>query len=266
MLLDELWGLVYQVAFVDLQLSERTLFLVGTFLFHEIPFIVLNLSLFLIHHYSLFENYKIRKNKYPDQSLVYQCLKSAVINHLILQWPTILIVWYLFNATGTHFSPTLPSLSTMLLQLLIFIIIEDTLFYWSHRLLHHPRIYKHIHKQHHEFKSTIGIASEYAHPVEAILSNLVPSLAGPFVVGPHVFTFWLWTSFRVIETTDAHSGYNFPFSPFNLLPFQGGPERHEYHHFYNLGSYGSFFTFWDWFCGTDQPFKKHQSSLSAKNQ
>jgi len=157
----------------------------------------------------------------------------------------------------------------MLFHIFIFILVEDFLFYWSHRLLHHPKIYKHIHKKHHEFKSTIGIASEYAHPVESFISNLVPFISGPILVGlmsqTHAFTFWLWTLIRITETVDAHSGYCFPISPFNLLPFQGGPERHEYHHFYNRGSYGSFFCFWDWVCGTDLPFKQHhQSSLKTK--
>lgn len=33
-----------------------------------------------------------------------------------------------------------------LYHLAISIAVEDTLFYWSHRTLHHPRIYKYIHK------------------------------------------------------------------------------------------------------------------------
>ena len=44
----------------------------------------------------------------------------------------------------------------------------DTSFYWSHRLLHHPRLYKHFHKQHHEYRGTIGFAAEYAHFVEQV--------------------------------------------------------------------------------------------------
>lgn len=30
-------------------------------------------------------------------------------------------------------------------------IIEDFYFYWVHRLLHHPALYKHIHKVHHDY-------------------------------------------------------------------------------------------------------------------
>ncbi len=39
-----------------------------------------------------------------------------------------------------------------------------------------------IHKFHHDFKQPFGIASVYAHPVEHVLSNLLPVLAGPAVM------------------------------------------------------------------------------------
>jgi sterol desaturase/sphingolipid hydroxylase (fatty acid hydroxylase superfamily) len=43
-------------------------------------------------------------------------------------------------------------------------LVNDFLFYWAHRALHHPKLYGRIHKQHHLFKQTIGIAAEFAHP------------------------------------------------------------------------------------------------------
>jgi len=40
----------------------------------------------------------------------------------------------------------------VLMQTVIFLIIEDFWEYWGHRLLHVDRFYKYIHKQHHEFQ------------------------------------------------------------------------------------------------------------------
>ena len=36
---------------------------------------------------------------------------------------------------------------------------EDFFFYWGHRLMHLPYLYKRIHKQHHEFKNPVSMAA-----------------------------------------------------------------------------------------------------------
>jgi hypothetical protein len=38
-------------------------------------------------------------------------------------------------------------------------IFNDVGFYWSHRALHHPPLYRLFHKQHHQFTATIGAAA-----------------------------------------------------------------------------------------------------------
>jgi sterol desaturase/sphingolipid hydroxylase (fatty acid hydroxylase superfamily) len=43
-------------------------------------------------------------------------------------------------------SGTFPPLWVCVLHIFAFMLSEDCLFYWMHRLLHHPALYKHIHK------------------------------------------------------------------------------------------------------------------------
>jgi sterol desaturase/sphingolipid hydroxylase (fatty acid hydroxylase superfamily) len=50
---------------------------------------------------------------------------------------------------------------------------EDLMFYFSHRTLHTPWFYKKFHKVHHEFYNTVCISSEYAHPFEFLIGNVV---------------------------------------------------------------------------------------------
>jgi sterol desaturase/sphingolipid hydroxylase (fatty acid hydroxylase superfamily) len=76
-----------------------------------------------------------------------------------------------------------PSRLVIIKQIIFFMLVEDSVFYWSHRLLHHPRVYPYIHKRHHEYKDTVSIASEYAHPLESILSNTLPTVAGFKLLG-----------------------------------------------------------------------------------
>lgn len=94
------------------------------------------------------------------------------------------------------------------------------MFYWSHRAFHHRYLYR-FHKQHHEFYATVGIAAEYAGPVETVISNTIPTFAGTILFGSHPYTFWIYFALRIWETIESHSGYDFPWSVWSLFDWQG---------------------------------------------
>lgn len=97
--------------------------------------------------------------------------------------------------------------------------IEDLFFHIFHRLLHWRVIYPYIHKKHHEYKESIGIAAEYSHPFEFALTSY-PSVLGAELLGKrmHTYTYFLWVIVRILETVDGHSGYEFPGNPFRAFP------------------------------------------------
>lgn len=151
------------------------------------------------------------------------------------------------------------SFKEVLWQLTFFAVCEDFFFYWSHRALHIPWLYKNVHKQHHEYNVSISFAAEYAHPLEFILGNSLPMASGTFILGHpkiHIITWFIWVSFRTIRNSDGHSGYSFPWSPLFFLPFNTGAEFHDFHHSKNQGNFASVFTFWDTICQTDSQFFK----------
>ena len=89
-------------------------------------------------------------------------------------------------------------------------IIEDTLFYWLHRLLHVPFFYKLLHKKHHEYNNSVGIAASYAHPFEYLLTSLLPTVMGPVILSTqsHYATHMIWFFWRNKEAIDGHWDMN----------------------------------------------------------
>lgn len=62
---------------------------------------------------------------------------------------------------------------------------------------------------------------------------------------------------RALEGVDGHTGYDFSFSPFRLIPFSSSARYHDFHHSHNLGNYSSFFTIWDTILGTNGDYYKY---------
>ena len=92
----------------------------------------------------------------------------------------------------------LPDHWTFAITILFFMLVEDFVFGMSHRLLHTPWLYKNVHKQHHQHIVTVSIAAHYAHPAEYFLSNLMPTVLGPLLLGnhTHMFTVLCWYALR----------------------------------------------------------------------
>lgn len=131
------------------------------------------------------------------------------------------------------------------------------MFYWTHYLFHKPQFYW-IHKKHHEYNTTISLAAIYAHPIEHIVSNAIPSGYGYHllakVTSVHYVTIMAWLVFRLIETCDGHSGYNWSWGQLQFNPWKLSTEYHDFHHSHNVGNYASMFGFWDSLMGTNKVY------------
>ena len=71
------------------------------------------------------------------------------------------------------------------------------------------------------YATPFGLTSEYAHPAEILFLGFA-TFFGPAITGPHLLTLWLWMVLRVLETVEAHCGYDFPWSISKIFPLYGG--------------------------------------------
>lgn len=67
------------------------------------------------------------------------------------------------------------------LQFPLFIIFTDFFIYWIHRGLHHPKIYKTLHKPHHKWIIPTPFASHAFHPLDGFAQSV------PYHVYPYIF-------------------------------------------------------------------------------
>ena len=227
---------------------------------HTLPVCLHECMMLLIMRYNLFADRIIQPNKAPLPALAAKCWRQSFINHFVLM-PLFIWVFYPYISGVMIVSPVVfPSVLEVGYHLLVCVIVEDCLFYWSHRMLHHPMVYKFFHKQHHEFKVLTGlsIAAEFTHPFESLVGNIIPVVMGPIIANCHFFTLCLWIVLRMFKTCDAHCGYSFQWSPFGLGFPLNPAERHDFHHETGKGCFGSFFVVWDTVCGTDADFLSRQ--------
>lgn len=199
---------------------------------------------------SLLIKYKIQpdKNCPLKKSDLIRAVKTVLFNQTAVSIPLLYCFHLSMQWRGCPVSSKqLPTFQWALFELAVFSLVEEFCFYYSHRLLHHPRIYKHVHKIHHEWTASIGLVSIYCHPLEHFLSNLFPVALGPLLMGSHLATTWMFFALAILSTTVAHSGYHFPFLP--------SPEAHDFHHLKFNQNYGVLGVL-DRLHGTDTQFRK----------
>lgn len=171
------------------------------------------------------ERFKVQNGTRPSAKQYWAALKTSLFNWLVLGLPfTYLLTHHVMPAL----CPTLPPLPTVfvfLRDMLAFVACEEVLFYFSHRTLHHPLLYAPIHKFHHTYTAPFGIAAIYAHPVEHMLSNIIPASAGSVLMRSHPVLPMLWGVLALFNTMTVHSGYDF--SSFLIFP---SPYFHDWHH------------------------------------
>lgn len=157
---------------------------------------------------------------------------------------------YQFPFLDTRYE-TIPTSWEFAKQLIVLVLLDDFFFYLAHRAFHIKHkwlpLYQWFHKQHHEFAQPISICAMYATPIEFNIADQWPFLSGLYFLGPkcHFTTMLTWLFLRTWETTDGHSGYDFPWVMFRTLPFGGDARYHNFHHSKNVGNYCSLLTIWD---------------------
>ncbi|WP_346289540.1 sterol desaturase family protein [Sphaerothrix gracilis] len=141
------------------------------------------------------------------------------------------------------------------LSFLAILVLQDTYFYFTHRLLHQPRFFRRIHQGHHRSKIPTPWTSFAFELSEAFIHGIF--FVGLVYVMPlHFITLTAVFLAMTLWAIATHLGFELV-SPSFLQPWLGrgliGPVHHAIHHHQHQLHFGLYFTFWDRILGTTDP-------------
>lgn len=146
-------------------------------------------------------------------------------------------------------------------SVLLCLFLHDTWFYWTHRWMHQPRLFRIAHAVHHASRPPTAWAAMAFHPWEALTGAIViPALV--FVVPLHISALATILGIMTLMGVTNHMGWEmFPLNVVNgsLGHWLITATHHQRHHHEYRGNYGLYFRFWDHLCKTDRGLGRFES-------
>ncbi|TCZ67362.1 sterol desaturase family protein [Flaviaesturariibacter aridisoli] len=141
------------------------------------------------------------------------------------------------------------------LSLVIALLAHETYYYWLHRWMHRPRVFRLLHKVHHDSNITSPWTAFSFHPLEGVLQALfLPALL--LLLPMHLYV--VLTQLTIMTFSSVINHLDIEVYPKGALGrFFGrwliGATHHSLHHKQFRYNYGLYFTFWDKWKGTESP-------------
>lgn len=136
------------------------------------------------------------------------------------------------------------------------VIAHDAYFYWAHRFMHHPRLFKTFHRAHHRsITPTPWAAYSFAIPEAVVMFMFVP--LWQFFIATPGWVMFAWLNFQIIRNAMGHAGFEFMPRWWLATPLTRWINTTTHHDLHHAGSfnhnYGLYFTWWDRWMGTEHP-------------
>lgn len=196
------------------------------------------------------------QQKFPKTAQVMQEIKYSVLTSLIFGGMALGIFFLRKMGYGElYFEVAEHGWGYWFFSLGFLIVAHDTYFYWAHRLMHHPKVYRKFHLVHHQSTNPTPFASFSFHPLESVLEfAIIPLIT--LVMPVHAAVFFLFTLWSIIFNVLGHTGYEISPSGFTrhrFFKWLNTPTHHNMHHRYVHQNYSLYFNFWDRVMGTNHP-------------
>jgi Delta7-sterol 5-desaturase len=230
----------YSIAFFGIILARYFLVAGGTYLFFY----------FLLNHSFINRNLKQRTPSWQSiQSDIQLSIFSAGVFALAAAF---MMTGYSWGITHLYSHYQQYGIWYLGISYGVVLILQDTYFYFTHRLFHHPLLFPWLHRGHHRSRHPTPWTSFAFDPLEAIVQSLF--LIGIVCIIPlHFITLIAVLTTMTVWAVLNHLGIDrlpqwFPHHWFGKWFI--GPAHHSIHHLRYTVHYGLYFTFWDKLLGT----------------
>ena len=246
--------------------DDVVVFLIVTGVF----FLVLVLRYFIVTGLFYYHFYLKSPEKYMSKRLSSRNFrKDQVYNEILWSFISSLIfavigaVTYVLwqnDATAIYIDISVYGIWYVPLSLILLLFLHETYYYWVHRLMHHPKIFKHVHKVHHDSLTPTPFTAFSFHPWEALLEAIILPIL--LVIIP--VNIWVLVSYLIIMTFSSVINhldieiYSQRFMNSAIGKWFIGATHHHYHHSEFKTNYGLYFTFWDRWMGTESSKMQHK--------
>lgn len=231
----------------DLTIIERSLITYTFLVLRYMFFSGIAFAIFYIWKKRSWLHLKIQK-RFPKRKKIQQEIKYSFVSLSIFALVSVFIMFLtragytqIYQDVGEYgwfyFVCTLPML----------LLIHDTYFYWVHRLMHHPKIFKHVHAVHHHSHNPSPWAAFSFHPLEAIVEVAI-FLIIVFIIPINIWMLLIFVMLSQSMNVLGHLGYElFPkgFLKHPIGKWLNTSTHHNMHHRYSTANYSLYFSIWD---------------------
>lgn len=258
----------------DVEVHNFTLTIIGmteySFIFYAIAFFgiiliryfltagVIYLYLYFPFH-QYFENYNFEQLNLSWKTIKHDILLSILSAIIFALSSTFILLAYSLDITCLYSQPQTYGLWYLGLSFSAVLLLQDAYFYFTHRLFHHPLLFRWFHQGHHLSRNPTPWTSFAFDPLEAIVQSLF-LLAIVFIIPLHFITLiavlTTMTAWAVLNHIGLdHLPNSFPHHW--LGKWFIGPAHHAIHHRKYAVHYGLYFTLLDKLLSTqDSDYEK----------
>jgi sterol desaturase/sphingolipid hydroxylase (fatty acid hydroxylase superfamily) len=127
----------------------------------------------------IYEKYKINKVsswawQRPDWSIMKRKLFYNILMNEVLIYSIFMYLPHFVGVKQRFLG--FPSCQEIFGHMILIYLLDDSFSYWGHRIFHSFKALYKMHKIHHEYDKVFTLATEYFHPFDYVMANLVLSI------------------------------------------------------------------------------------------